>query len=406
MRIAMLSLHTSPVSQPGTGDAGGMNVYVLQLAMALAGMGHEVHMVTRGAGTAQVQDVAANLWHHEVPVRPGQQLSKEQLADVLEEASEAIATHFDGWFASGQGFDVLHAHYWLSGRVAESLHSHWGTPFALTLHTSAAVKMHESNLPETPERLEAERQLLARADAVIANTPVEADQLVRYYAVDEAKLSVITPGVDHVRFNPAAQAEHIRAPEGSDLHVVYAGRMQKLKGPHILLQALAKARQKRPDLRLTAQLIGANSGADAYDVPGMVQQLDLEDVVELCAPCPPEVLAAYFAAADIVAVPSLSETFGLVAAEAQACGTPVLANRVGGLSHAVIDRHTGWLIEAEERVKSWATALIRLAENPQAIERASEAAIAHARSLTWTAAAEHTLNCYQQLLCPTAGRCQ
>lgn len=395
MRIAMLSLHTSPMEQPGAGDAGGMNVYIRNLAYALSELGHEVHLVTRSADPTRTEQVMDRVWMHELQVAPGRRVSKDGLYGLIDEAAAALREHFHDL-----PVDVIHAHYWLSGMLGLELATAWHIPLVVSLHTSAAAKEAESGIAEPAARKEGERHLLAAAQRVIANTPVEAEQLRRHYRVPQDKLDVVLPGVEHEVFHPphaGSDAGRARSnpARGSDLHLVYAGRMQRLKGAHLLLQAIARARQLDPGVRITAELYGARSGAGDYDPRAIATRLALDEVVHLAGPLPPRELAVAFAAADLVAVPSLSETFGLVAAEAQACGTPVIANRVGGLNYSVADGVSGWLIP-EPEPEAWARQLLTLARDPQLLASARAAALAHSARFTWRHAAQQSLQAYRR----------
>ncbi|MFJ2621690.1 glycosyltransferase [Glutamicibacter sp. NPDC087344] len=388
MRIAMLSLHTSPMQQPGSGDAGGMNVYIQNLSFALGALGHEVHMITRTAEDSESLQVAEGVWMHQVQIAAHQQLSKEELPGIIDPAVSAISAHL-----RGLAFDIIHAHYWLSGLVGLELSREFDAPLILSMHTSAAAKEFESGLPEPGPRKEAERQLLSQAARIIANTPVEARQLARFYQVEHHKLDVVLPGVNHRIFHP--EQDKLCRPLGpDDLHLVYAGRLQPLKGAHVMLEAMGIARRQHPELRVTASLFGALSGSADYDLRQLVRRENLTDLVRFFDPLKPSQLATVFANADVVAVPSLSETFGLVAAEAQACGTPVLANAVGGLSYAVSDGYSGWLMP-EPDPQLWAQKLVELAQNPQLVTQAGHAALEHSGEFTWERAAVASLASYR-----------
>lgn len=388
MRIAMLCLHTPPLEQPGAGDAGGMNVYVKNLAFALGNLGHEVHLLTRSADPTRVEEVATNVWMHHLQVAAGQQLTKDELPGVLDEAAAAALEHL-----ASIDFDVIHAHYWLSGMLGLQLCAAWNIPLVVSMHTSAAAKEHESGLPEPQVRKHSEKILLARAQRIIANTPVEARQLQRFYAVPQEKLDVVLPGVDHSIFQPLQ--DRPRRTQGSQgLRIVYAGRLQRLKGAHLLLQAMGAARNAAPELEISADLYGAPSGAGDYDLAAIATDAGVRDRVSFRGPLRPAELAAAFAQADLVAVPSLSETFGLVAAEAQACGTPVIANRVGGLNYAVDDGRSGWLIP-EPDPQLWAAQLITLARNRELLTTAGHCALAHGATFTWERAAIEAVASYR-----------
>lgn len=393
MRIAMLSLHTSPMEQPGSGDAGGMNVYIRNLSLALGALGHEVHMFTRTADESTSSEVIPAVFMHQVQIRPGAQLSKEELPDIIDEAASLLKEHM-----ASLNIDIIHGHYWLSGMVGLQLAEAWKIPLVVSLHTSAAAKEFESGIPEPEARKEAERRLLAGATRIIANTPVEARQLSRFYSVDKEKLDVVLPGVDHKVFHP--DQNKLRRPLGADdLHLVYAGRLQRLKGAHVLIEAIALARAEDPTLKITASLFGANSGSADYDLPALAEKHSVADVLSFFGPLQPAQLAAVFANADVVAVPSLSETFGLVAAEAQACGTPVLANHVGGLAYAVNDGESGWLME-DCSPHLWAQQLLTLARNPAMVTQAGHAALEHSGEFTWERAAVTSLASYRMASTP------
>lgn len=388
MRIAMLSLHTSPMQQPGSGDAGGMNVYIQNLSFALGALGHEVHMVTRTAADSESQQVAEGVWMHQVQIAAHQQLGKEELPQIIDPAAAAISEHLHGL-----DIDIIHAHYWLSGMVGLQLAREFRAPLILSMHTSAAAKEFESGIEEPGPRKQAEKQLLAEASRIIANTPVEARQLARFYEVDRQKLDVVLPGVNHRIFHP--EQDKLCRPLGpDDLHLVYAGRLQPLKGAHVMLEAMGLARRSHPQLRITASLFGARSGSADYDLQALVEREDLADLLRFFDPLKPAQLAAVFANADVVAVPSLSETFGLVAAEAQACGTPVLANAVGGLGYAVRDGRSGWLMP-EPDPQLWAQKLVELAENPKLVTQAGHDALEHSGEFTWERAAVASLASYR-----------
>lgn len=388
MRIAMLSLHTSPMQQPGSGDAGGMNVYIQNLSFALGALGHEVHMITRTAADSESRQVAEGVWMHQVQIAAHQQLDKEDLPQIIDPAAAAISAHLHGL-----DIDIIHAHYWLSGMVGLQLAREFSAPLILSMHTSAAAKEFESGIEEPGPRKEAEKQLLAEASRVIANTPVEARQLARFYEVDRQKLDVVLPGVNHRIFHP--EQDKLCRPLGpDDLHLVYAGRLQPLKGAHVMLEAMGLARRSHPQLRITASLFGARSGSADYDLQALVQREGLDDLVRFFGPLKPQQLAAVFANADVVAVPSLSETFGLVAAEAQACGTPVLANAVGGLGYAVRDGYSGWLMP-EPDPQLWAQKLVELAGNPRMVTQAGHDALEHSGEFTWERAAVASLASYR-----------
>ncbi|WP_313814581.1 glycosyltransferase [Glutamicibacter sp.] len=365
-----------------------MNVYIQNLSFALGALGHEVHMITRSAHPTESQLVSEGVWMHHVQIEADRQLSKEQLPQIIDPSVAAIAQHLHGI-----QIDVVHAHYWLSGMVGLQLSELFQVPLIVSMHTSAAAKEHESGIAEPAMRKNAEKLLLGRADRVIANTPVEASHLIKFYDLDQSNLDVVLPGVNHRVFHPD-QDKLCRPLGDDDLHLVYAGRLQPLKGAHLLLQAIGIARKEKPQVRITVSLFGASSGSADYNLEEICRQEEVEDLVRFFGPLEPRQLATVFANADVVAVPSLSETFGLVAAEAQACGTPVIANAVGGLNYAVSDGISGWLIPTPN-AELWASKLLELADNPASVTRAGHNALEHSGEFTWERAAVETLASYR-----------
>lgn len=392
MHVMMLSLHTSPLAQPGSGDAGGMNVYIRQLAAHLASLGHSVEIVTAGSGQDAELAPGVRVRHLGLTDHPGQPISKEELPPLLPAISELLVRE-----ASAQGKlpDVLHSHYWLSGLVGLSLAKQWRLPLVHSMHTMAKVKNQhrtEGQSAEPTRRALGEEQIVAAADRLIANTAAEAAQLGQLYGGCRDRIAIIPPGVDLETFKPLAQK-----PSNSALEIVFAGRLQRLKGPHLLIGALAKLRSDRPELEFRLTVIGSTSGKQHYDLPALTENLGLQNWVQFLAPLPPSGLAQRFAAADVVAMPSSSESFGLVALEAQACGTPVLATRVGGLSQAVIDGETGYLVDQLSE-SGWADALEAIHRLGVAGRQAMGAAgVRHAARHSWSHTAEQTATVYDSL---------
>ncbi|WP_411733909.1 glycosyltransferase [Paeniglutamicibacter sp.] len=355
-RIAMISLHTSPLEQPGSGDAGGMNVYIRHLALALAQLGVSVDVFVRGATETRAVEMAPGVTCHEVKAGPAGKLSKEELAEHLDDAAVAIQRYA----ATLAPYDAIHSHYWLSGIVGLHLRAAWQVPLVHTMHTMGKVKKLSAHTEESGARIRSEMLLCAQADRLTANTPAEVEELIHLYGADAAALDVVEPGVDLGVFNPGVCEQHESAP--NSLRVVFAGRIQRLKGPQILVRALAILSLERPDLDVKLSVIGARSGAKELNLQKIVEAESVEHLVSFSLPMPAAHLAEAFRCADVVAVPSYSESFGLVALEAQACGTPVLASRVGGLPYAVRDGHTGILVDGSEPA-AWAVALAKLASD-------------------------------------------
>jgi D-inositol-3-phosphate glycosyltransferase len=404
-RVAMVSLHTSPLDQPGTGDAGGMNVYVIELSKRLARQGIEVDIFTRATDSALPPLVEA---HDGVTVRhihagPFEGLTKHELPGQLcvfaREVLRAEAAQPLGHY------DAVHSHYWLSGQVGALARDRWGVPLVHTMHTMAKVKnaaLAQGDRPEPAARVIGEEQVVEAADVLIANTRLEARQLVELYDAEPDRVQVIHPGVDLSVFRPLDQTQ-VRASLGlaADAHVLlFAGRIQPLKGPDVLLRAVAVLLERHPGLRsrLVVPVVGGPSGS-GLDRPeslaALAAELDIDDVVRFVPPVSQAELARWYAAATVVAVPSYNESFGLVAAEAQAAGTPVVAAAVGGLTTVVRDDHSGFLVEGHDP-GAWARTLVRPLTDPDLLVRLQAGALEQARQFSWEATAAQTLAVYER----------
>ncbi|MDZ4268895.1 MAG: D-inositol-3-phosphate glycosyltransferase [Mycobacterium sp.] len=392
-RVAVLSVHTSPLAQPGTGDAGGMNVYVLQTALELARRGVEVEIFTRATSSADqpVVRVAPGVLVRNVVAGPFEGLDKNdlptQLCAFTAGVLRAEATHEPGYY------DVVHSHYWLSGQVGWLAADRWAVPLVHTAHTLAAVKnaaLAADDSPEPPMRSIGEQQVVDEADRLIVNTEHEAQQLVSLHQADPARIDVVHPGVDLDTFTPgdrqAARAELGLEPDAKI--VTFVGRIQPLKAPDVLLRAAALL----PGIHVV--IAGGPSGNGMSTPDDLVQlaaELGITDRVTFLPPQSPDDLVRVYRAADVVAVPSYSESFGLVAVEAQACGTPVVAAAVGGLSVAVRDGVTGALVDGHDP-GDWAKAIGDLfRRDPAAMRRA---AVEHAAAFSWGHTVDALLQSY------------
>lgn len=390
-RIAMISLHTSPLEQPGSGDAGGMNVYIRQLALALARGGTVVDIYTRGATETRATTMAPGVTCHEVQCGPPGKLSKEELGSHLDACSQAIMDYA----ADLEAYDVLHSHYWMSGMVGLKLREAWNIPLVHTMHTMGKVKKISAKTQESGARINGEMLICEQADRLTANTPAEALELRDLYGAPADRIDIVAPGVDLAVFNTNAGPSH-ESPKNS-LRVVFAGRIQKLKGPQILVRALGILNRERPDLDVKLSVIGARSGANELNLQQLVEAESVEHLVRFSLPMPAEHLARAFRCGDVVAVPSYSESFGLVALEAQACGTPVLAHRVGGLPYAVADGVSGVLLD-ENEPEAWAGALADLAERPERRCTLGAQAAVFAAGLGWGQTAQASMHSYERAL--------
>src|SRR5690349_4803276 len=357
-RVATLSVHTSPLDQPGAGDAGGTNVYIVEASRRLAARGIEVDIFTRATSSdlPPVVEMSPGVTVRHVPAGPFEDLGKEELPAQLCAFTAAVlreeAQHEPGHY------DLVHSHYWLSGQVGWLAKDRWTVPLVHTAHTLAKVKnaaLAAGDRPEPRARVIGEEQVVVEADRLIANTEEEARQLLHHYGADPGRTLVVPPGVDLDRFTPGDRAAARRALgiPGDAVVLQFVGRIQPLKAPDVVLAAAARLLADDPQLRsrLLVQVVGAPSGS-GLDAPRQLEelaaQLGIADVVRFLPPRPPRELALHYRAADVVVVPSHSESFGLVALEAQACGTPVVAAAVGGLRTAVHDGVSGILVRGHE----------------------------------------------------------
>ena len=400
-RVAVLSVHTSPLAQPGTGDAGGMNVYVLQTALHLAARGVEVEIFTRATSSADSPTVAVapGVLVRNVVAGPFEGLDKydlpTQLCAFTAGVLRAEANHDPGHY------DVVHSHYWLSGQVGWLARDRWAVPLVHTAHTLAAVKnaaLADGDAPEPPLRSVGEQQVVDEADRLIVNTEDEARQLVSLHRADRSRIDVVHPGVDLKTFTPgdrAAARARLGLPQGERI-VAFVGRIQPLKAPDVLLRAAALLPPGAPDVRVVIAGGASGSGLAAPDsLIRLAGELGIAERVTFLPPQPREELVNVYRAADLVAVPSYSESFGLVAVEAQACGTPVVAAAVGGLPVAVADGRSGSLVDGHDPQR-WADAIAALlVADADALSRA---AVEHARQFSWDHTVDGLLDSYSRAM--------
>jgi D-inositol-3-phosphate glycosyltransferase len=388
-RLAVLSLHTSPLAQPGTGDGGGMNVYVRELAAACARRGDEVDVFTRreDAAAPGIVDVEPGVRVHRVTAGPALPLDKEALVDhvdaftagVLERMAQAPERH-----------DAVHANYWLSGVAGHAIKHELDLPLLVTFHTAERIKAATSGEPLSA-RAAAEAAVVACADAVLASCEVEADQLTAVLGVPRDRVAMVPLGVDHAYFGPGdrLQARRALGIEADGPLLLFAGRLQSLKGADLAIATLVELLRRGGDERLV--IVGGPSGQGGDDYADSLADLatgaGAAGRVAFVAPQPHELLSTYYRAADVCLVPSRAESFGLVALEAAACGTPVVASDVGGLAALVVDGTTGRLV-ADRRPAAWADAVRWTTEDPLRATRLSTAAVLRARAFTWRSAAE------------------
>jgi D-inositol-3-phosphate glycosyltransferase len=403
-RIATLMVHTSPLDQPGIGDAGGMNIYVLESAQRMAAMGVSVDIFTRRTDPAapEIVEISPGVRVRHFDCGHGT-LTKEQLpihiSGLSQEFSRIMRT---------ENYDVIHSHYWLSGKVAMPAAKELGIPLVHTMHTMARVKnlnLAEGETPEPMIRVQGETQVVAAANALIANTDAEGASLVSLYDACPDIVHVVSPGVDLFTFTPGesrhAAREIVGLPQDA-LVVSFVGRIQPHKGPEVLIRATSELVRHAPLLRhkLIVNVVGGASGANTEEVDRLKELsswLGIDDVVRFAPPVPRTELPQWYRAADLVIVPSYSESFGLVALEAQACGTPVVATAVGGLRTAVADGISGVLVDGHDP-KAWSSVISRLLQEPQRRVLLSMGAIEHASHFGWDVTARGTLDIYDQVI--------
>ena len=392
-RIALLSLHTSPLAQPGSGDSGGMNVYIRELVGHLAHTGAMCHVYVRA-------------WHPDLPaevlLEPGVRvvhipagpfdLEKEELYDIVDEFADKVEADIE---AQG-GVDVIHANYWLSGVAGHQIKHRLGVPLVTTFHTLARVKA-ETGDHEPERRALAESKVIACSDAVTASCVAEAHWLERLYETPTERISYVVPGVEHAIFSPGTQSAAREAVGLDDKPtVLFVGRIQPLKGVAIAAEALG--RMKNKDARLV--IVGGPSGREGEQELALVKQAiatyGLQDRVQFQKPVPHHMLSSWYRAADICIVPSRSESFGLVALEAAACGTPVVASSVGGLRTLVDHGKTGFLVAGRDPAV-FATYMDQIFAKPMLAAELAMASFERARTYRWSTTAQHLRTLYSQL---------
>ena len=419
-RLSVLSLHTSPLAQPGTGDGGGMNVYVRELTAALARSGVACDVFTRAwsPDLPDVVQVEPGLRVHHVPAGPLTALPKEALPAVVDEFTQGVLARMTapGRFGADSDdsdedgpFTSVHANYWLSGLSGHVIKHELNLPLVCTFHTLDRVKAE--SMPEEVEadmphrRAEAEASIIDCSDAVLASCSVEAEQIISLYGADPARIRIVPLGVDHAFFGPGHRPQARRAlglPMQGRL-LLFVGRIQPLKCADAAVETLAELSGVH-DEPYHLVIVGGPSGPHGEKaLQGLVDLADargVSDRVHYIDPQPHELLSSYYRAADVCIVPSRSESFGLVALESAACGTPVVASAVGGLTTLVDHGRTGFLVEDPTPTR-YAAAVRRVFDEPLVAERLSTASVLRARGYTWRAAAGALLDLHDEL---SAGR--
>jgi D-inositol-3-phosphate glycosyltransferase len=401
-RVAVLTVHSSPLALPGVGDSGGMNVHVRALASELARVGVESDLYTRATSPDDppVVEVEPGVRVLHLPAGPLGPVPKQSLPRYL-------CAFLCSLLRAGERhgpYDVLHSHYWVSGWVARLARERWDSPVVHSFHTLGKVKnasLTDGEEPEPPARLAGEERVVATADCLVAATPAEARQLMDLYGAAPSKVRVIPHGVDRSRFHPGDRAAARAALGLTRRHVLaFVGRLQPLKAPDVAVRTLAVLARRRPELDAELVVVGGASGNGAGEPERLARLARAEGVadrVRFLPAQPHERLGTVYQAADLLLVPSRSESFGLVALEAQACGTPVVAARVGGLNHAVGDGTTGRLLGGHDP-EVWAEAVGGLLSCPRRLAAMGQAAARFAGGHGWDVAASGLLDVYGELL--------
>ena len=397
-RVALLSVHTSPLDQPGTGDGGGLNVYVREVAERMAAQGIEVDVFTRRSDPGQPArlTLAPGVAVHHLDAGPPTPVDKEEVTNHLCAFLLALQAH-----PTAGTHDVLHAHYWLSGWVGRRIAPRWGVPLVQTFHTLGVLKnatLAPGDSPEPPLRLHAEERVAKDADRVLVLTCGEARLLHTTYGLSGARLTVVPAGVDLDRFSPGST--DLDPAEGPEL--LFVGRLQPLKGPDVALRTLAEVRRHVPDARL--RIVGGASGngrgrTGPDELRALAVELGVADAVTFEDAVAQAHLVERYRAAEVLLAPSRSETFGLVALEAQACGTPVVGADVPGLEAVV--RGGGTLVPNHDPADH-AAAVVRLLTDPVHAATTRRAGLAAARAASWDRTVERLLAVYAEVVAERA----
>ena len=406
-KIATLMVHTSPLDQAGVGDAGGMNVYVVETAKKMAQAGVSVDIFTRAnkPNLPESVEIAEGVNVKHLVAGPFEGLSKEELPSQLGALTSAFMNHQKQ--LPSNYYSLLHSHYWISGQLGWMVSEATSIPLIHTMHTTAKVKnlnLAAGEKPEPHTRAIGEEQVVQAATGLIANTDAEAASLVSLYEACPDRVFVVAPGVDLQTFSPgdgkaAARNRLNIAPDA--IMLTFVGRVQPHKGPDVLLKAAAEMVMHTPHLRakLAVVIIGGASGSinELEKIKSLARFLKIEDITHFIEPASREVLPDWYRASDLVCVPSYSESFGLVALEAQACGTPVVATAIGGLRTAVSDGISGSLVDGHDP-KAWSAVISRLIMEPQRRLLLGMNAVEHASHFGWQGTARKTLDVYDWAL--------
>ena len=400
--IAILSLHTSPLAQPGTGDSGGMNVYIREVASALAHRGSTCTVYVRKWDPELVDEVELESGVHIVHIEAGEyELEKEDLYDIVDDFTDIVIKDLK----NRKPVDIIHANYLLSGAVGHKLKHELNIPLVTTFHTLGETKK-KSGFPEPNERLRVEMEIVGCSDVVVANSENEQEQLHHLYGANVDRVEIVPLGVEQALFspgNPNAAKDALGLPTGPIL--LFIGRLQSLKGVDVAISTLRAMDHENATLVIVGGASGQEGSLYESEIRNLANNLPAGKKVAFIPPQPHHILSTYYRAADIVIVPSRSESFGLVALEAAACGVPVVASSVGGLQNLIEDGKTGLLIEGWDPVE-YAQAVDYLLSNPFKTTEIAMNAVDRAQTYTWGQTATRLQEIYQSVLSKTLVECK
>lgn len=415
-RIAMLSVHACPLAKIGGRDSGGMNVYVRELSRELGRRGIEVDVFTRWRepGAPRIEEIAPNARVIHIESGPVRYIPKAEVYARISQFCGEVLREIE---SDHREYDLIHAHYWLSAIVAQQLAARWPVPVVQMFHTLGLVK--RAALAEDGDgddiRVGIERSAVRDSDAIVAASDIEADDLVELYDADPRRVTVIPCGVDPDVFRPMRQvdAREVLGRDQCERLVLFVGRIEQIKGIDVLLDGLGALFRRRPDLRNEICLVVVGGALDPTDdapetekleeLRRLVHQHRMEDVVDFVGSVDQRRLAVWYAAADVCAVPSLTESFGLVALEAMACGTPVVATRVGGLQTVVEDGVSGLLVPPGDP-NSLAGAIEQVLMDQRLRMHLAHGARDRAEHFTWKQMADDIVALYDRVLSERAAR--
>ena len=406
MRIAMISYHTCPLATLGGKDTGGMNVYVRDLTRQLGKMGIQVDVFTRSQDE-HVPHVLHDLGYGNrvvhVPAGPEVPVPKEELESYLPEFVEGIRAFTK---SKGLKYDLIHSHYWMSGLAARDLKAEWNVPIVHMFHTLGMMKQRVARMPDEAEgdyRLGGEQEVLQLADRIVAATPAELAQLQWLYKADVRKVVIIPPGVDLTHFYPIPpdEAKEFIGVLPCEKVVLFVGRIEPLKGIDTLIEAIAILLKQKVTVCLS--VIGGDADVSQDQLSNEMARLqvlrekyDLHDMVTFLGRRGQDTLPYYYSASEAVVVPSHYESFGMVALEAMACGTPVVASQVGGLAYLVQDGITGFTVPVNEP-QALAECLIKLLEDISLRKQMGEQAAAFTQDYDWEKIAVRIVKLYEEI---------